>query len=249
MWHHYIETLGIFTLVSSYLQCRVTFLFSMDNGVTLHPRNHCTCNDLTVCSHTIICIISIVDSCTIYNAWKWKKKPKVVYKQLRGHLGTSRIYSPFSPPSLIYVGYTFLAYSTLILSCTNIQTYIRWSVSLRKKCVFRVRNAPISGQNHHILIIFGAFDGERLRWKKCVFRVRSAPMSGQNRHILIIFWRIWWREVRLSETSLRQKKSDDSAWDCPIFLIKTVINSSVFDDFGGDAFSTTGARETHHFSK
>ena len=44
-------------------------------------------------------------------------------------------------------------------------------------------------------------------------------------------------EVRLSETSPRQKKSDDSVWDCPIFLKKNVINSSVCDDFGGDASS------------
>ena len=53
----------------------------------------------------------------------------------------------------------------------------------------------------------------------------------------------------MSETSPRQKKSDDSALGCPIFLRKTAINSSVFDDFGDDVFSTTGARETHHFSK
>ena len=33
------------------------------------------------------------------------------------------------------------------------------------------------------------------------------------------------------------------------FSEKNAINSSVFDDFGDDVFSTTGARETHHFSK
>ena len=32
---------------------------------------------------------------------------------------------------------------------------------VEKKCVFRVRSAPMSGQNRNMLVNFGGFDGER----------------------------------------------------------------------------------------
>ena len=41
-------------------------------------------------------------------------------------------------------------------------SYVRSGPAIKTVCVFRVRSAPISGQNRHILsLVFDDFDGER----------------------------------------------------------------------------------------